>query len=168
MGTTKACKCLGISGSCTLQSCPQKFPEFTTLGKDVLTIYRNHTCHIHSDSLHQSSGDNPILQSDTPGVVLSAMQQCSHEETNRHLLFLDHSPNYCIRSETVGSLGTSGRECDPHSTGSNSCDYLCTQCGRSHVSITQVYHETCYCEFTFCCDIHCHKCPRTKDIHVCL
>ena len=164
MGTTKPCKCLGISGSCVLQSCPQEFPEFATLGKDILNVYRNRTCHEDSDSLSQSSGDDPTIGSDTPDIVLSATQEvCS----SRQLLFLNDSPNYCIQNEAIGSLGTSGRVCDPHTTGSDSCDYLCTQCGRGHVKVTRVHYETCYCKFTFCCDIHCFKCPRTTDMYVC-
>ena len=147
------CRCVGVSGSCTLQTCQYELPEFSVLAKRIRDFYfHDHTCKVTW---------NNIIGTDSSHIPLS---DCEHQS----LIYSQNSPNYCIRSETVGSLGTSGRECDPHSTGSNSCDYLCTQCGRSHVSVTQVYHETCYCEFTFCCDIDCHKCPRTKDIHVCL
>lgn len=165
-GTTKACKCIGISGSCILKSCQYKFPEFAILGKDILSIYRNHTCHI--SELLQYTQDDRIVLTDPPDVRLSAMQEvCSQENESRYLLFVHNSPDYCVQNDVVGSVGTAGRMCNPHSTRPNSCDYLCGQCGRNHSNVLLVYNEICFCEFKYCCDIKCHKCPRAREICVC-
>ena len=167
-GTAKTCKCIGISGSCTMQSCQYDFPDFSALGKEILTVYHKHTCRASTESQRLEDND-PVTVTESPDTRPSAIPDaCSQQSDGKKLLFTRDSPNYCIRNELFGSVGTVGRECDPHSTGHSSCDYLCRQCGRGHTNIAQSYNETCYCNFTYCCEIQCHKCPRTREVSICL
>jgi hypothetical protein len=174
--STMPCKCLGVSGTCTVLSCPQqKYSEFSILAEEILRIYLAYTCQLTStgaaaattrDLGNGSTGGNNDRVS--PQITESAGQQrsCSPPD-ERHFLFLDESPNYCVRDVVVGSLGTAGRECDPHATGPNSCENLCTRCGRGHVSIEESTESNCWCEFVFCCEIRCSKCPERRRYHVC-
>ena len=150
----KACKCIGVSGSCTLWSCQNNLPDFAVLARDILNIYLTHTYNVNADA------------SDTPNVLASARH--TQENENKLLFFMHDSPDYCTRNDTLGSPGTAGRECDPHSDGPNSCNYLCKQCNRNIAKYEDIYTETCNCEFKYCCYIHCYTCSRTREIHVCL
>jgi hypothetical protein len=146
------CRCVGVSGSCTLQTCQYELPEFGVLAKRIRDFYfHDHTCKVVW---------NNIIGPDSTHLPLSDCEDQS-------LIYAHNSPNYCIRNEAIGSLGTSGRVCDPHTTGSESCDYLCTQCGRSHVSSEEEVEENCLCEFVYCCEIRCSKCSVTRQYHVC-
>ena len=174
--STMPCKCLGVSGTCTVLSCPQqKYSEFSILAKEILRIYLSYTCQFTSTGAAaittrdrgngSTGGINDRVSSQ---IMVSAGQQrsCSQPD-ERHFLFLDESPNYCVRDVVVGSLGTAERKCDPHTTGPNSCENLCTRCGWGHVNVTQRVEEICYCSFSYCCEIQCHKCLRTQYVSVC-
>ena len=169
------CKCLGVSATCTVLSCPQqKLSEFSVLANEILRIYLTYTCrHTSADgsSTHNGGSNETIGDADKVPAEITVrvplQSSCSPPPGEKHFLFLDESPNYCVRDPAVGSLGTSGRECDPHSTGPNSCENLCTQCGRGHANVTVTVEETCYCSFSYCCEIQCHKCLRTQFISVC-
>ena len=67
-------------------------------------------------------------------------------QSERGLYFVEKS-NYC--RETIG------RECNPNSSGSDSCDKLC--CGRGHKKQTKTSIESIWetCRFEWCCSIHC-------------
>ena len=147
------CRCIGISGSCTVQTCQSELPEFSELGRRIRQIYDDHTCRVQWNGV---LGENSRLRPD-----------CDGDYTNRDIIYTDLSPRYCTRHLRYGSLGTLGRECDPHSSGPNSCDNLCTQCGRGHRAVTEETVENCYCEFVFCCDIRCHTCSKTRAYYVC-
>ena len=156
----KSCKCIGVSGTCTVQSCTNYFPELSVVAQHLLRVYRNYTYHTSTDLSSQHSEEAPSIITNIPDTTT--------EDKDNYLLYLSDSPDYCVRNEALGSLGTVGRECDPHTTGANSCDKLCTQCGRGHKMVTHTYYETCNCSFEFCCDIHCHRCSRTKNIYICV
>ena len=146
------CRCVGVSGSCTLQTCQYELPDFSILAEQIDGYYfSNITC---------KAEWNQIVG---PGSAFLPL----HPECDNNLQYITESPNYCIRNEAVGSLGTVGRECDPHTTDSNSCSHLCTQCERGHRSITEQVETNCWCEFVFCCEIHCSKCPEPRYYHVC-
>ena len=152
-GTAYICRCMGVSGSCTLQTCQYELPEFNKLSKRIREIYDDHSCKIEWNGI---TGPNSAL-----------VAACGRDYSDRDLIFMRDSPNYCIRNELFGSVGTVGRECDPHSTGHSSCDYLCRQCGRGHRSVNEVVEKSCYCEFVFCCDIRCRTCSHERHYHVC-
>lgn len=146
------CRCIGVSGSCTLQTCQYELPEFGVVARRIRDFYfNNHTCRAEWNNIIGSSSTH--------------LPQSGCEDS---LIFIHDSPNYCLRNEAVGSLGTAGRECNPHTTGRNSCDYLCNQCNRGHRSIDEDVDNNCWCEFVFCCEIRCSKCSETRHYYVCM
>ena len=150
------CKCIGISGSCTIQTCTSELPNLTVLGTDIWDIYKNDTCNATTRYL-------PL-----PNGAQSTQEVCGGMEISPVLMYTEESPDYCVQHPSYGSLGTAGRECDPHSTGLESCENLCTRCGRDHKVVQELSTETCYCEFVYCCEIRCHTCSRTREYYVCV
>jgi hypothetical protein len=146
------CHCIGVSGSCTVLTCQYELPEFSQLAHRIQDYYfTNRTCKVRWNNI---IGE---------GSAFVRPPGCGDNK----LVYMVDSPNYCIRDVVVGSLGTAGRECDPHATGPNSCENLCTRCGRGHVSIEESTESNCWCEFVFCCEIRCSKCPERRRYHVC-
>ena len=145
------CRCIGVSGSCTVLTCQYELPEFSHLANRIRDYYfNNRTCRVRWNNI---VGE---------GSRLIRPSGCDDS-----LIFMESSPNYCIRDVSVGSLGTVGRECDPHTTGPNSCANLCTACGRTHQSEEESTESNCWCEFVFCCEIRCSRCPERRRYHVC-
>ena len=145
------CRCIGVSGSCTLLTCQYELPEFSVIADRIESYYFvNTTC--------QARWNNIVGQ----GSAFVMPSDCENQ-----LIYVQDSPNYCLRDLLVGSLGTLGRECNPHSTGHDSCEHLCTQCGHRHESVVENTESNCWCEFVFCCEIRCSKCPERRNFHVC-
>lgn len=65
----------------------------------------------------------------------------------------------------LGSLGTTGRECNKTAIGTNGCDIMC--CGRGYDTETVVKTTKCECKFHWCCYVKCRDCSRTVDVHRC-
>ena len=56
---------------------------------------------------------------------------------SKRLVFLESSPDYCVGSEKMEILGTSGRHCNKDSKGSDSCAVLC--CGRKYTLVINYF-----------------------------
>lgn len=85
--------------------------------------------------------------------------------TASDLVYLDESPDYCVRNENVGILGTSGRVCNRTSHGLDGCKLLC--CGRGYNTIKTTVKERCQCTFKWCCEVKCKTCIKPVDVHTC-
>ena len=149
------CRCIGVSGSCTTTVCQYELPNFSDLGKKLREIYNSHTCEVTWNGI---IGERSRF---TPS------SSCENGYNNTDIIYIENSPSYCAKNVHYGSAGTHGRECDPHSSGPNSCNNLCTQCNRGHVQVREQLQENCFCEFVFCCEIRCHVCTKTRAYYVC-
>uniref|UniRef100_A0A452EU75 Protein Wnt n=1 Tax=Capra hircus TaxID=9925 RepID=A0A452EU75_CAPHI len=107
-----ACKCHGVSGSCSLKTCWLQLADF-----------------------------------------------------RKDLVYIDPSPDYCVRNESTGSLGTQGRLCNKTSEGMDGCELMC--CGRGYDQFKMVQTERCHCKFHWCCYVKCKKCTQVVDQFVC-
>uniref|UniRef100_A0A4W2BMF6 Protein Wnt n=1 Tax=Bos indicus x Bos taurus TaxID=30522 RepID=A0A4W2BMF6_BOBOX len=107
-----ACKCHGVSGSCSLKTCWLQLADF-----------------------------------------------------RKDLVYIDPSPDYCVRNESTGSLGTQGRLCNKTSEGMDGCELMC--CGRGYDQFKTVQTERCHCKFHWCCYVKCKKCTEIVDQFVC-
>ncbi|XP_052123987.1 protein Wnt-5b-like [Frankliniella occidentalis] len=85
--------------------------------------------------------------------------------TASDLVYLDDSPNYCVRDMSVGSLGTQGRHCNRTSHDMDGCNLLC--CGRGYNTQKMTVRERCDCKFHWCCYVECKMCTQTVDVHTC-
>ncbi|XP_008630550.1 PREDICTED: protein Wnt-5a [Corvus brachyrhynchos] len=85
--------------------------------------------------------------------------------TIHDLVYIDPSPDYCVRNESTGSLGTQGRLCNKTSEGMDGCELMC--CGRGYDQFKTVQRERCHCKFHWCCYVKCKLCTEIVDQFVC-
>ena len=85
--------------------------------------------------------------------------------TDKDLVYLSPSPDFCEADLGTGSLGTRGRKCDKDGTGMNGCGSLC--CGRGYVTKQRTVIDSCQCKFYWCCEVKCKKCERIIEEHFC-
>ncbi|PNF29428.1 Protein Wnt-5b [Cryptotermes secundus] len=88
-----------------------------------------------------------------------------NKPTANDLVYIDDSPNYCVRNLSVGSLGTHGRMCNRTSQGMDGCNLMC--CGRGYNTQKTTVRERCDCKFHWCCYVDCKICVKTVDVHTC-
>ncbi|XP_068624141.1 uncharacterized protein [Battus philenor] len=137
------CKCHGVSGSCSLITCWQQLPSFREIGDYLKDKYEGAT--------EVKVSRRGKLRLGNPHYTLP---------TAHDLVYLEESPNYCIRNETLGSLGTTGRECNRTSAGMDGCALMC--CGRGYNTKKMVIKERCECKFHWCCRVDCNTCHNSQ------
>ncbi|EFX69968.1 secreted signaling factor WNT4-like protein, partial [Daphnia pulex] len=85
--------------------------------------------------------------------------------TKKDLVYLDDSPDYCERNQTLGVLGTKSRICNKTSKAIDGCSLLC--CGRGYQTRWIDLEEKCNCRFVWCCHVQCEICKQRKELHLC-
>ncbi|XP_070559384.1 protein Wnt-5b-like isoform X2 [Ptychodera flava] len=143
-----ACKCHGVSGSCSMKTCWLQLANFRDVGERLKEKYDGAT-----EMRHSRRGK------------LHVANEKYNEPTNYDLVYLEQSPDYCVRDDRTGSLGTQGRFCNKTSQGTDGCTIMC--CGRGYNTYKQEVVERCHCKFHWCCYVKCKKCRKTIDINVC-
>lgn len=144
-----ACKCHGVSGSCSLKTCWQNLPSFREVGNRLKDKY---------DSATQ-------VKFNKRGTRLDRVKKHHNKQTKEDLIFIVDSPNYCEPNKETGSLGTHGRRCDKYSEGMSGCKLLC--CDRGYNGYKATVTERCHCKFHWCCYVKCQTCKKQVDVHVC-
>ncbi|XP_073254078.1 protein Wnt-5a-like isoform X3 [Porites lutea] len=158
------CKCHGVSQSCALRTCWRELVDFSEIGKKLQQKY---------DSASRVRYDRRtgkfIRIKKTKEAGLSrrgGKRRSSRIPTYRSLVFIDSSPNYCVRSRRHQTVGTKGRECKINSDGGDSCTDLC--CGRGYQPAEVVTKEKCQCKFYWCCTVKCKQCLKRTTKYYCL
>src|SRR5688572_22796089 len=108
------CKCHGLSGSCTLQTCWKKMSSLREIGIRLKSRF---------------DGAVRVLQGNDGRTVVPAMKSLK-PPSREDLVYAEESPDYCTADRRIGSLGTKGRPCNATSAGADGCDLLC--CGRGY------------------------------------
>ncbi|KAG7283091.1 hypothetical protein CRUP_033037 [Coryphaenoides rupestris] len=122
----RACKCHGVSGSCSIQTCWMQLPDFRSVG-NYLKVKHEQAQKLEMDKRRMRAGNS----ADNRGAFPDAFSGIPHTE----LIYLEDSPNYCAKNRTLGLRGTEGRECvqggDKNTTQweRRSCRRLCHDCG---------------------------------------
>ncbi|CAG9839975.1 unnamed protein product [Diabrotica balteata] len=142
------CKCHGVSGSCSLITCWQQLATFREVGDYLRDKYDGAT--------EVRVNRRGRLQLRDPQVTIP---------TAYDLVYLEDSPNYCIKDNITGSLGTQGRACNRTSYDIDGCNLLC--CGRGYNTVKSVVKERCQCNFKWCCQVECKTCVRSIEVHTC-
>ncbi|XP_023711781.1 protein Wnt-5b isoform X2 [Cryptotermes secundus] len=142
------CKCHGVSGSCSLITCWQQLAPFREIGDYIKDKYDGAT--------EVRINRRGRLQIRDPRF---------NKPTANDLVYIDDSPNYCVRNLSVGSLGTHGRMCNRTSQGMDGCNLMC--CGRGYNTQKTTVRERCDCKFHWCCYVDCKICVKTVDVHTC-
>uniref|UniRef100_H2ZIP3 Protein Wnt n=1 Tax=Ciona savignyi TaxID=51511 RepID=H2ZIP3_CIOSA len=150
----RKCKCHGATDTCPLRTCWEELDEFRLTGNYLKRKY--------------DGAVRVTVRQGSREMTLHTTVSSHKPPTKRDLVYLEDSPNYCIRSEATGifrSLGTSGRECNLTSKGIDGCALLC--CGRGHDTSRVTRTRKCNCRFHFCCEIRCKLCTETLDVYTC-
>ena len=143
-----ACKCHGVSGSCSLKTCWMHLSPFREVGNRLKQKYDQAA----AVRLARRRRLEPVNQRFSP-------------PTKMDLVYLETSPDYCMRNDTTGAAGTAGRQCERGSAGTGGCELMC--CGRGYDSFRATSTERCHCKFHWCCYVKCKQCSRTYDRFVC-
>ncbi|XP_054277676.1 protein Wnt-4-like [Macrosteles quadrilineatus] len=149
----RVCKCHGMSGSCSVRVCWRKLPSFRQVG-DILTA--------------RFEGASYVKMVEKRRKRVKKLRAAIRElkQPNRtELVYLEESPDYCERNETLGVLGTRGRLCNRGSPGLDGCRLLC--CGRGYQTRVKEVEEKCHCRFVWCCDVKCDLCRYKREEHIC-
>jgi len=159
----RSCKCHGVSGSCSIQTCWLQLAEFREIGNYLKIKY---------DQAHKLEMDKRRMRAGNSADSRGATAEAFHHVHATELVFLEDSPDYCTRNASLGHHGTEGREC--LQTGKNlsqwekrSCRRLCTECGlRVEERRTEVV-ASCNCKFHWCCTVRCEQCRQLVAKHFC-
>ncbi|XP_037760810.1 protein Wnt-5a isoform X1 [Chelonia mydas] len=143
-----ACKCHGVSGSCSLKTCWLQLADFRKVG----------------DALKEKYDSAAAMKLNSRGKLVQVNSRFN-TPTIHDLVYIDPSPDYCVRNESTGSLGTQGRLCNKTSEGMDGCELMC--CGRGYDQFKTVQTERCHCKFHWCCYVKCKKCTEIVDQFVC-
>ncbi|XP_064615077.1 protein Wnt-11b-2-like [Liolophura sinensis] len=148
---TTACKCHGVSGSCSIKTCWRALPDFDKIGATLKKQYAVavEVAYRRVNKVKQFIPLNPQIRN----------------IRGDELLYYTKSPDYCNPDKKTGSVGTTGRFCDIESKGSGGCLSMC--CGRGYTSFTMEIIERCECKYYWCCYVKCKECPKTLHLNQC-
>ncbi|XP_067422615.1 protein Wnt-8a [Emydura macquarii macquarii] len=159
----RTCKCHGVSGSCSIQTCWLQLAEFGEIG-NYLKIKYDQAQKLEMDKRRMRAGnsaDSRRATAETFSTVLAT-----------ELVFLEDSPDYCVRNASLGLHGTEGREC--LQSGKNlsqwerrSCRRLCAECGLKVEEKRTEIVTSCNCKFHWCCMVKCQQCKQVVTKHYC-
>lgn len=161
-GTMKrTCKCHGVSGSCTTQTCWLQLPEFREVGTYLKERYHKAL----KVDLLQGAGNSAASR----GAIAETFSSISKKE----LVHLEDSPDYCLENKTLGLLGTEGRECLKRGKAlskweKRSCRRLCGDCGLAVEERRAEMVSSCNCKFHWCCAVRCEQCRKRVTKYFCV
>nr|AAO17782.1 wnt5-like protein [Girardia tigrina] len=135
-----ACKCHGVSGSCSLRSCWKQLPPFIQIGHHVTQKY----------DMAEKVKFNRL------GTRSKKTTGYRKKLVPDELIYFESSPDYCELSKDHAGFVTSGRECKLDRKKSERWEVLC--CNRSYRTYTREVHEKCHCKLSWCCIIRCQVC----------
>ncbi|KAI0236165.1 Protein Wnt-5b [Lamellibrachia satsuma] len=144
-----ACKCHGVSGSCSLKTCWNQLANFRLIG----------------ERLRQRYDSSMRVRFNRRGTKLIRSNSRFRKVDKEDFVYLEHSPDYCFPNPETGSLGTVGRRCDKTSVDMGGCRLMC--CDRGYNTRKAKLSERCHCKFHWCCFVKCKVCERIIYIHTC-
>ncbi len=136
--TTTFCRCHGISGTCSVQTCYERAHTLKEIGEGLYNKY-------------QSAVPVALVNNTLQRTGPSALTADPLKTTD--LCYVDDSPNFCNADTVKGVLGTAHRLCDVAPNSANSCSVLC--CDRGHYTKTHSVPVE-ECKFVYCCRIECN------------
>ena len=144
-----ACKCHGVSGSCSLRTCWNQLPSFRETGDRLKARYDGAT----------------EVAFNRHGTRLRQRNKMYNKPTREDLIYTDQSPDYCRFDPVTGSHGTTGRYCNKNSQGMDGCNLMC--CGRGYNTFKRRITHRCHCKFQWCCEVKCKTCEKVIDVYTC-
>nr|UTM63732.1 wingless2 [Riptortus pedestris] len=155
----KVCKCHGMSGSCSVRVCWRKLPPFRLIGDVLNSRFEGASSVRLVEKKRRKNKDGERKKK------LRVSKKDIKPPNKTELVYLEDSPDYCEKNETLGVLGTHGRLCRRESPGLDGCKLLC--CGRGYQTRLREVQEKCKCNFVWCCNVICEICSFTREEHIC-
>ena len=184
----KKCKCHGVSGSCTTQTCWMKVAPFHDIGNYIKESYRkalkigrpvkeNKIGRVKKNiadlSVSAISASVPKVNDNIDPPPIKLEEDMRNLPLSR-LAFTEESPNYCTSNKSNTSFETLGRTCsrrkgqDVPLEERKSCRNLCRACGlkvKRHKK--KVVNKHCNCKLEFCCEVKCETCTSEELTFTC-
>ncbi len=145
--TERFCKCHGVSGTCTVQTCYDKLPSIEEVSESLYIKY-----------------DGAVKVDLVDGELKRDSTFVANPLAETDLAFSDETPDLCVNATTEGVQGTAHRKCDLSDSSSKSCSVLC--CGRGYYSVTETEKKK-NCAFRYCCEFVCTTEYINTTIHKC-
>ncbi|XP_067104296.1 protein Wnt-8a-like [Osmerus mordax] len=157
----RTCKCHGVSGSCSIQTCWMQLSDFRDIG-NYMKVKHDQAQKLEMDKRRVKAGNT----ADNRGA--GAFSSISPSE----LIYLEDSPNYCVKNQSLGLQGTEGREClhggkDLSQWETMSCRRLCHECGLRVEERRIEVVSSCNCKFHWCCTVKCERCTQVVTKYYC-
>ncbi|XP_049820652.1 protein Wnt-8a-like isoform X2 [Aethina tumida] len=155
----KKCRCHGVSGSCSLQTCWVQIAPFHVISSKLKEKYGK-ALHIKEQQLTHEENNNTVQEIENP-----------HKKNS--LIYLEQSPDYCQANSTTGWVGTKGRSCSrilekgTSLAEKRSCRHLCRSCGLKVRKRVRKVVSRCNCSFAWCCEVKCETCEQLVPEYVC-
>ena len=138
-----------MTGSCNFKTCWKSLAPFSVVGAELKRRYRQAVKVTLVDNVLQDEDNKPVTRKD------------------RKLVFLDTSPDYCVRNRTAGSLGLLGRACRSDDVTVSKCRSLCNSCSLRHKTVEHTKDVKCRCKFVWCCSVECETCIKEYSVTTC-
>ncbi len=142
------CRCNGLSGTCTVQVCYNKAPDYEIMAATLKSKY-------------DASVEVEIDQTTKELIPIINNNIAITDLTITHTVA---SPSFCTTDTTKGIIGTEHRQCENDPTSIRSCAILC--CDRGHYIVNTVT-ENKHCVFHYCCYFQCTTENVTTQTHFC-
>nr|XP_046152639.1 protein Wnt-8a-like [Oncorhynchus gorbuscha] len=159
----RACKCHGVSGSCSVQTCWMQLSDFRDIG-NYLKVKHDQAQKLEMDKRRMRSGNS----ADNRGAIADVFSSIARTE----LIYLEESPDYCTKNKSLGLQGTEGRECLQGENNlsqweKKSCRRLCHECGLRVEERRIEIVSSCNCKFHWCCTVKCERCTQVVTKYYC-
>lgn len=138
-----------MTGSCNFKTCWKSLAPFSVVGVELKKKYRQAVRVTLVDNALQGEDKNQVTRKD------------------KKLVFLDSSPDYCVRNKTAGSLGLLGRACRSDDVTTSKCRSLCNSCNLGHKTVKHTKEVKCRCKFVWCCSVECETCTKKYFLTTC-
>lgn len=146
----RECKCHGVTGSCHLKTCWRSLAPFGVIGAELKRKYDQAVkVALVDKALQETASKKPVAR------------------RHKKLVYLDTSPNYCVRNLSVGSPGMLGRTCNSDDVNITKCRSLCSSCNLRPETEDLYKQVDCRCKFVWCCSIKCAKCTKKYTLTTC-
>ena len=147
----KECKCHGVTGSCNLKTCWKQLAPFEVVGSKLKQKYLKAVpVSFKNSKLHLRDSRDRLVTRKT-----------------KKLVYLDSSPNYCLRNTTAGSFGMLGRTCRSDAVPTEECRALCQSCNFRAQTKEHYKQVKCRCKFVWCCTVKCELCTVKYSLTTC-
>ncbi|KRT82380.1 hypothetical protein AMK59_4657, partial [Oryctes borbonicus] len=163
----RTCKCHGLSGSCTMNTCWNVTPSLKEIGNELKRKY------LKAMLVDQSNLGNgkrrKKKKAHKQGRRRSKLKRLfikggKRKDLLKSLVYYEPSPSYCDAKPELDIAGTSERQCNLTTSEADNCSTLC--CGRGYDRVMRQRIDQ-RCEFVWCCDVKCRNETIKEEITIC-